>query len=121
MEQKPALVNKQKVVYHFQCDQCETGYVGYTSRHLHQRVDEHAGKTAIGNHMRTHGSDISSLPKNFRILKKCKNKWDCLMFEMFFYKRPEVHFKQTKRFNSLEGVLNILFTSLHSVLFYFFH
>ena len=26
MEQKPALVNKQKVVYHFQCDQCEAGY-----------------------------------------------------------------------------------------------
>ena len=24
--------------------------------HLHQRVDEHAGKTAIGDHMRTHGS-----------------------------------------------------------------
>ena len=34
--------------------------------------------------MRTHASGISSLPKNFRILKKSKNKWDCLMFEMLF-------------------------------------
>ena len=84
MEQKPALVNKQKVVYHFQCDQCEAGYVGYTSRHLHQRVDEHGGETAIGKHMRTHGSDISSLPTLFSILRKCKTKWDCLMFEMLF-------------------------------------
>ena len=70
IEQKLALVNKQKVVYHFQhvqCDQCEAGYVGYTSRHLHQSVDKHAGKTAIGDHMWTHGSGISSLPKNLFI------------------------------------------------------
>ena len=78
MEQKPALVNKQKVVYHFQYDQCEAGYVGCTSRHLQQRVDEHTGKTAIGDHMRTHGSDVSGLLKNFKILKKWINKWDCL-------------------------------------------
>ena len=134
MEQKPALVNKQKVVYHFQRDQCEAGYVGYTSRHLHQRVDEHGGKTilgdpgadrrgkgkskrakengdeekhssallalpflrdlplglrgwgktAIGEHMRTHGSDNSSLSRLFSILRTCKTKWDCLMFEMLF-------------------------------------
>ena len=62
IEQKPALVNKQKVVYHFQCDQCEAGYVGYTRRHLHQRVDKHGGKTTTGEDMRTHGFDISSLP-----------------------------------------------------------
>ena len=63
---------------------CEAGYVGYTNRHLHQRVDKHAGKTAIGDHIWTHGSDIFSLPNKFRILKKCKNMWDCLMFEMLF-------------------------------------
>mgnify|MGYP006973393569 CR=1 FL=1 len=33
MEQKPALVNKQKVIYHFQCDQREAGYVCDTSQH----------------------------------------------------------------------------------------
>ena len=50
--------------------------------HLLQRVDEHEGKTAIGEYMRTHGSDNSSLSRLFSILRKCKTKWDCLMFEM---------------------------------------
>ena len=67
LKQKSALVNKQKVVYHFQGDQCEAGYVSYTSRHLHQRVDEHRVKTTIGEHTRKPGSDISSLPRFFSI------------------------------------------------------
>ena len=83
-EPKPALINRQKVVYQFKCDQCEAGYVGYTSRHLHQRIKEHEGKTTIGEHMRGHGNGIPDLSNHFSILKKCKNKWDCLMFEMLF-------------------------------------
>lgn len=82
MEQKPALVNKQKVVYHFQLDQCRASYDGYTSRNLHQTVDEQLGKTAIGEHMRTHGSDIFSLSRLFSILRKRKNKWPYFMFEV---------------------------------------
>lgn len=74
LKRKSALVNKQKVVYHFEGDQCEAGYVSYTSRHLHQRVDEHGVKTTIGEHKRKPGSDISSLPRLFSILRKCKNK-----------------------------------------------
>ena len=83
-EPKPTLISRQKVVYQFKCDQCEVGYVGYTSRHLHQRIKEHEGRTAIGKHMRTHGNDTLNLSNNFNILKKCKNKWDCLMFDMLF-------------------------------------
>ena len=72
MEQKPALVNKQKVVYHFQRDQCEASYVYNTSQHLHQRVDKHGGKkTTVHKHMQMHGSDISSLLKLFSNLRKC--------------------------------------------------
>ena len=115
MEQKPALVNKQKVVYYFQCDQCESGYVGYTSRRLHQRVDEHtASKTAIGDHIRTHGSDISSLPKNFRILRKCKYKWDCFMFVMLFIRdlKPTLN----KQKDSISSKVFKYF--VHIVLFY---
>ena len=37
-EAKPPLVNKQNVVYKFKCDLCDAGYIGYTSRHLHQRI-----------------------------------------------------------------------------------
>ncbi|CAH3172514.1 unnamed protein product, partial [Porites lobata] len=50
-EDKPPLVSQQCVVYSFQCSVCDAGYVGYTCRHLHQRIEEHKG-SAIGNHLR---------------------------------------------------------------------
>ena len=31
-EAKPPIVNEQCVVYNFQCDLCDVGYVGYTRR-----------------------------------------------------------------------------------------
>ena len=34
-EDKPPLVSQQCVVYSFQYDLCDAGYVGYTCRHLH--------------------------------------------------------------------------------------
>ena len=37
-EIKPSIVNKQCVVYHFSCDLCDPDYIGYTARHLHQRI-----------------------------------------------------------------------------------
>ena len=41
-EIKPSIVNKQCVVYHFSRDLCDADYsVGYTARHLHQRIAEH--------------------------------------------------------------------------------
>ena len=40
-EEKPPIVNNQSVVYKFQCDLCDTDYVGYTTRHLQQRIGEH--------------------------------------------------------------------------------
>ena len=33
-ETKPPIVNQQCVVYSFQCDLCDAGYVGYTRGHL---------------------------------------------------------------------------------------
>ena len=40
-EIKPSIVNKQCVVYNFSCDLCDADCVGYTARHLHQRIAEH--------------------------------------------------------------------------------
>ena len=40
-ETKPPIVNQQCVVYGFQCDLCEAGYVGCTRGHLHNRVKGH--------------------------------------------------------------------------------
>ena len=37
----PPIVNQQCVVYGFQCDLCDAGYVGYTRGHLHNRVKGH--------------------------------------------------------------------------------
>ena len=40
-EVNQSIVDQQSLVYQFKCDLCDAGYVGYTRRHLHQRVDEH--------------------------------------------------------------------------------
>ena len=40
-EHKPPIANQQNVVYYFKCGLCDADYVGFTSRHLHQRVEEH--------------------------------------------------------------------------------
>ena len=83
-EDKPPLVSQQCVVYSFQCSLCDAGYVGYTCRHLHQRTEEHKG-SAIGNHLREqHDMEPEDIAQSFRILRKCQNKFDCLIFEMFF-------------------------------------
>ena len=36
--QETLIVNQQCVVYRFQCDLCNAGYVGYTRGHLNERV-----------------------------------------------------------------------------------
>ena len=60
-EAKPSVVNQQCVVYHLSCDLCDADYVGYTTRHLFQRVAEHK-YSAIGKHLtEAHGgSDQNS-------------------------------------------------------------
>ncbi|XP_073237961.1 uncharacterized protein [Porites lutea] len=83
-EDKPPLVSQQCMVYSFQCSLCEAGYVGYTCRHLHRRIEEHKG-SAIGNHLtEQHDMEPEDIAQSFRILRKCQNKFDCLIFEMFF-------------------------------------
>ena len=78
-EPKPPIVNQQNVVYFFECDLCDADYVGFTSRHNHVR--EHM----IGNRVREqHGNEPCEIAKNFRVLKKCSSKFNCLSFEMFF-------------------------------------
>ena len=73
-EVKPPVVNQQCLVYHFKCDLCDACYVGFTHRHLHQRVEEHKNvSSSIGKHFRAeHSLAPRDLNKNFQILKKCK-------------------------------------------------
>ena len=83
-EIKPRIINQHSVVYCFKCDLCDSNYVGYTTRHLFQRVADHR-YSAIGRHLRDAHGNIDSLNESqFRTLKKCSTKWDCLVYEMLY-------------------------------------
>ena len=89
-EAKPSILNQQCVVYHFVCDLCDADYVGYTARHLFQRVAEHKN-SAIGKHFHdAHGSSDFLNESHFKILRKCQGKFDCLAFEMLYIKKPNL-------------------------------
>ena len=65
---------------------CDANYVGYTARHLHQRIAEHKN-SAIGRHfLETHGNNNLLKENQFTVLRKCQGKFDCLVFEMLFIK-----------------------------------
>ena len=78
-DRKPPVVSRQCVVYQFKCDLCDTDYIGYTTRHLHQQIEEHSA-TAVGAHVKgCHGISNPELLKQFS-----KGKLDCLIREMLF-------------------------------------
>ena len=101
---KPPIVNTQCVVYLFQCDLCDANYVGYTARHLHQRISEHR-YSAIGKHLETqHGNNRTKTDHLFKVLRKCNSKFDCLVYEMLYIK-------------DIKPSLNIQADSIHAKLF----
>ena len=92
-EIKLSIVNQQCVGYKFAWDLCDADYIGYTGQHLHQRIAEHK-YSAIGKHFLEAHSDKNLLNEGqFRILKKCHGKFDCLIDEMLFIKelRPSLN------------------------------
>ena len=92
-EKPPLMINQQSVVNEFTCDLCDANDIGYTCRHLHQRVDEHK-HSVIEKHFRVeHALTPDNLIKNFKVLKKCRGKLDCLIFEMLLIKnkRPKLN------------------------------
>ena len=82
-EIKPALINEQSVVYKFECGWCDASYVGYTRRHLYQRIDEHKRSGSIFNHSQSQHPSRTITSNMFHILKKCSSKFDCLLYKMF--------------------------------------
>ena len=63
----PPIENQQCVVYSFTCDLCDLEYVGFTARHLHQRIAQHKN-SAIGKQFSTAHGDTSLLKESeFRI------------------------------------------------------
>ena len=73
-ETKPPIVNHQSVVYGFQCDLCEAGYVGYTRVHLHNRVKGHKqqSSTIVKHYKNMHGTTPQGLLKRFGVLKNAQ-------------------------------------------------
>ena len=89
-EVKSAIVNQQCLVYQFQCNLCDAGYVGYTRGHLHEHADGHKQKSSsIGKHyLSGHNSDVPPfLSEQFHLLTKGSNKFDCLIKEMLFIRK----------------------------------
>ena len=90
-ETKPQLVNQQCVVYQFKCNLCDTGsYVGYTRGHLYARVDGHKSTSpSVRKHYDNDhaGAVPEDLLSCFKVLKKCMNKFDCLVNEMLYFKQ----------------------------------
>ena len=109
-EAKPPIVNEQCVVYNFQCDLCDAGYVGYTREHLHNRVKGHKQQSsAIAKHYKNvHGAIPQDLLKRFEVLKKCRNKFDCLVYEMLFIRiNLKAKSQRAIRLYSCESILVI--------------
>ena len=79
-EIKPSFLNR------FSCDLCDADYVGYTARRLHQRIAEHKYSAIGRNFVEAHGSNHLLKENQFRVLRKCQGKFDCLVFEMLFIK-----------------------------------
>ena len=90
-ETKPHLVNQQCIVYQFKCNLCDTGsYVGYTRGHLYARVDGHKStSSSVRKHYDNDhaGAVPEDLLSCFKVLKKCRNKFDCLVNEMLYIKQ----------------------------------
>ena len=47
----------------------------------------------IGQHMIEHGENTARVDGCFKVLKKCRSKFECLLFEMLFIKdiRPSMN------------------------------
>ena len=87
------LVNQQNVVYEFKCDLFDANYIDSTYLHLHQRVEEHKHSLIGKNFLEKHNLKRMNLNTNFKVLKKCRGKLECLIFEMLIIrnKRPTLN------------------------------
>ena len=85
------IISRSKVVYIYRCS-CEASYIGYTSRHLHQRIAEHCrDSSSIQQHCKTNGHPFNE--ENFTVISKCNSKFDCMLRESheIYFKRPNLN------------------------------
>ena len=90
-EEKDALVSNARCVYLYSCA-CDKHYVGYTTRHLHQRVTEHQRSTsAIAKHCSSSGCSFA--PERFSIIARCASKFELQVRESLeiYFRKPELN------------------------------
>ena len=61
--------------------------IGYTCRHLHQHVEEHKHSVIGTLHKHftdTHDLTPDSLIKNLKVIKKCRGKLACLIYDLLW-------------------------------------
>jgi len=83
----------------------------------YQRVEKHKNSSSsIAKHFREkHCLTTKDLEKNFNVLKKCKSKFNCVVYEVFFIDklRPSLNVQsdsiRAKVFNWLEFCMLLLF------------
>ena len=92
-EPKPQLIDQQCIVYQFECDQCDAGYVRYTRGHLFVCVDGHRIEARPRQCINIMIIDTQAWFRMtftialLKVLKKCQNKFDCLVNEMLLIKQ----------------------------------
>ena len=78
-------LNRIHPVESFARKESDSDYVGYTARHLYQRIVEHTN-SAIGKHFLTAREDTNLLKESqFRILKKDQGKFHFSKFKRIFF------------------------------------
>jgi len=85
-EPKPNIITQQCIVYLFKCDLCDADYVGCTKGHLHTRFEGHCQKAScIYKHYSKERNTavLTNFLACFNLIKKCTNKFDCLVTEMY--------------------------------------
>ena len=93
------------------------------TRHLFQCIADHR-YSAIGRHLRDAHGNIDLLNESqFRMLKICSTKWDCLVYEMLYIRtiRPNLN---TQRDSLFKFQCFLIYSSLHyiwSLLLLYFH
>ena len=90
-EEKDALVSNARCMYLYSCA-CDKHYVGYTTRHLHQRVTEHQRSTsAIAKHCSSSGCSFA--PERFSIIARCASKFELQVRESLeiYFRKPELN------------------------------
>ena len=104
------------VVYHYKCmnDSCSDSYVGYTTRHLFERCNEHLNiqtntQSEIKDHIRQCNACQCLCPDytDFEILRRCRNTTDCKFFEAFAIKRLQPTLNKQMFANGASKILHI--------------